>query len=138
MNVRTIAILVLCFVAAGTVWAAVEENVAGRDALVKDRSCVGCNLRETSLSGLNLTEVDLSGADLRDSNLYLTNFTKANLSGANLSGANLSKASLVGANLENTNLNLANLKDAKVLTLKGALTGTTTICPDGQNGPCNQ
>lgn len=62
--------------------------------LLRDKACVGCDLRHANLAGL-----DLSGVNLK----------AANLEGADLKGAQLSNAILTDANLHNANLTDANL-----------------------------
>lgn len=91
-----------------------EKNI--RHLLTIHR-CLGCDLRNASLSGANLPNVRLWDANLEGANLR-----NANLTGADLRDANLENAYLEQANLRQANLQGANLKNAK---LKGA------IMPDG-------
>jgi hypothetical protein len=70
----------------------------------------------------------LSEADFRD----------ANLNGAKFGGANLTRAKFGGARMLTTDLRGANLDGARELTmaqLSQALTGSTTILPNGRHGP---
>lgn len=62
--------------------------------LLRDKACVGCDLRQANLSGLDLSDVNLKAA---------------NLEGANLKGAQLSNAILTDANLQNADLTDADL-----------------------------
>lgn len=96
----------------------------------------------------NLTDVRadggvLTGAGLIDATMVRARLTKANLVRANLSRADLRSAVLVDADLReadltDVNLDGANLRRARMdgATLTGAHTTSSTVCPDGQRGPC--
>lgn len=114
----SLAMLVIAVMAFATLVAATPEDEA---RLRSTGSCAGCNLAGADLQGVSAISGNLAGADLTDANLY-----RAVLRGANLANANLTNANLSGANLA-----LARGAD-----LSGAVTNAQTICPNGQNGPC--
>jgi len=88
----------------------------------------GVNLTGGALTGLNLTGVNLADAELGDADL-----SGADLSRADLSAADLRRANLESANLRGANLAAANLTGARTVS---AITDASTVCPNGQAGPC--
>lgn len=127
--------LVLSFVAGTALWAQQDARIQAAQ-LRATRACVGCDL-----GGVDFSRQDLHGVDLADAKLVRASFYRANLRGANLNGADLSKANLTFADLDNANIGSADLTGANLMgatsaALAAAITTTTTICPDGQTGPC--
>lgn len=113
-----------------------QDRQHNRGKLLVERACDRCDLTGVDFSRENLKSVSASAANLESAIFY-----RADASGANFGGANLSKANLTLANLSNTNLGDANLAGANLTgatgaALAGAITTETTICPDGQTGPC--
>jgi uncharacterized protein YjbI with pentapeptide repeats len=78
-------------------------------------------LSGAQLAGLTVELADLRNANLSDASLYKVRLRSANLTGANLSGANFTGAFLQGARGAN---------------LSVAITDETTVCPNGEAGPC--
>lgn len=116
--------------------AAQDAQVNAKGQLMLTRSCQKCDLTGADLSRQDLKAVDLSGATLVSSSFYRADLTNANLDGADLSKANLTFADLTNTNFGSVNLTGANLTGAKGAALAAATTTDTTICPDGQAGPC--
>lgn len=122
--------------ALGAVFSAVLWSQPGMAAdqadvaqLLEQGSCPHCDLSGAQLSTYsNENGADLYGANLSDANLYRAVLRGANLRGADLSGANLGHVDLSGADLTG-----ASLLDADVMMV---VTDETTICPDGNTGPC--
>ena len=90
-----------------TIEEAVKKNVSLFGANLK-----GANLKCAELRYANLEGANLEGANLKGANFYLADLEGANLKGANLKGANLTGAKFKGANLEGADLEDANLKCA--------------------------
>lgn len=86
-------------------------------------------LATTRFTGADLAKADFSGADLTGADLSKANLTGADLSMAVLTGVSLDKANLIGANLKNATLDQRG-------AIRAAKTDATTICPNGQPGPC--
>ena len=112
------------------------QGPSAKDQLLLTRACQKCDLSGAVLSGLDLKGVDLTGANLAGASLYKSDLTNANLDGADLSKAVLTFADLSNTNIGAANLTGANLSGAKGAALAAATTTDTTICPDGQAGPC--
>lgn len=116
----------------------VGKCTAGLEADCRNQYLYGASFgpadfRYADLSRTNLAQADLGGADLTGADLVRANLTAANLAGADLSDAELAgvgmpRADLRGANLRNANLN--------GVIATGALTSSSTTCPDGSAGPC--
>ena len=118
-NCRSIFLgAVLAIAAAGVVFAA---NPAHVQQLRETRSCEGCDLSNAELQGAELAHSLLAGANLRGARLYGSNLIHSDFTGANLTGADFSRANLNGA----TGADLSHAKTTR-----------DTICPNGQNGPC--
>jgi uncharacterized protein YjbI with pentapeptide repeats len=105
--------------------AAFEESDRGK--LIKDKECIGCDLKyqdftKAQLSGASLSQSSLIGANFSTANLSLAIFRDADLSQANFKKANLHQAAFYGAKLTGTDLVGANLSQAKLVyaKLKGA------------------
>lgn len=84
-------------------------------------SCAGCDLFGENLSGVQAPNADLTGANLGEASFYA----------ANLEGANLTNAVL-----DHANFKMANLRGATGVVLNNTITDARTICPNGENGPC--
>lgn len=112
----------------------------------------GADLSWANLSGAILKEARLSGAQFHGSNLENTDLRGSDLEGAVMSGSDLRKASLDGANMANADLRWADLGEASLARanleganfhmailigtdLQGTLMDSTTIKPDGTEGP---
>ena len=117
---------------------ALAGDAADLAQLQETGECPGCNLSAEELGGMNLEDADLAGASLLATSLYKTNLQMADLSGADLTGADFTEANLGAANLGNAFLYAVDLSSANLehANLAGASTDDTTICPDGQVGPC--
>jgi uncharacterized protein YjbI with pentapeptide repeats len=110
------------------------ENASHRERLDRTHECQSCDFSGGSFGDLH--DADVSGADFSGATMYYAILTGANLSGANLSRANARSANFTDANLNGANLDGTNLKDARGVNLTGAITTSATICPSGDNGPC--
>ncbi len=98
-----------------------------RGKLLKDKSCIGCNLdyqnfANADLAGASLHQSSLNSSNFVGANLTLAIFRDADLSRANFSKANLHQAAFYGAKLMSTDLSGANLSEAKLVyaDLKGS------------------
>lgn len=108
-----------------------------KEKLLSTRACVECDLAGVSFwKGADLRGVDLARASMAGAGLYGADLSNANLAGADLSKAVLSFADLKNTNLAGANLEGAVLSGAKDASLATAKTNDTTVCPDGQAGPC--
>ncbi len=108
-----------------------------KERLVSTRACVECDLAGVSFwKGADLRGVDLARASMAGAGLYGADLSNANLAGADLSKAVMSFADLKNTNLAGANLEGAVLSGAKDASLATAKTNDTTVCPDGQAGPC--
>lgn len=108
-----------------------------KERLISTRACVECDLVGVSFwKGADLRGVDLARAAMTGAGFYGADLSNANLAGADLSKAVLSFADLTNTNLAGANLEGAVLSGAKDASLATAKTNDTTVCPDGQAGPC--
>lgn len=95
-----------------------EEKKQLVKKLLKENSCVGCDLSGVDLSGRDLEDADLERAILTGANLREVDLEGANLKGADMSGADLRDADLREADMYRASVSGADLTGAK---LKGAL-----------------
>lgn len=106
------------------------------EKLLTTRECKGCDFTKTAIVNKDLAGVNLMDANFDGGSLYACDLTGANLSGANLRTAVLRRSDLKGANLGGADLSGADLSFAQNASFEGAITTSSTICPDGSNGPC--
>lgn len=97
------------------------------EAVEREVSLRGADLRGANLWRVDLEEASLRGADLWRANLEEANLEEANLRGADLEGANLRGANLRGADLRGADLWRANLRGAN---LWGASLSEANLLPD--------
>jgi uncharacterized protein YjbI with pentapeptide repeats len=114
-----------------------DAQAAAMARLLESKACAGCDLAGATFDkDANLKGLDLAGAKLAGASFYRTNLTGSNFSDADLSKTNFSMADLTNVNFGNANLDGANFAGATAASLTGAKTTSTTVCPDGQVGPC--
>ena len=124
--------------------AAQDQNPPQQDAraaavarVLESKACQQCDLSGAAFEkDADLKAADFTGAKLIGTFFYRTDLTNANFSNADLSKANFSLANLSNANFGGANLDGATLTGATSANLAGATTTATTVCPDGQAGPC--
>lgn len=136
LGFRRVVVTFAVVLLAGTALLAQQDLPSRVNRVLVTRSCVGCDLNRASFNSKNLKGVDLSGAKLVGAQFYKADLGGANLDGADLTGANLTFADLNNTNIGSADLTGANLKGATGAALQSAITTATTICPDGQAGPC--
>ena len=98
----------------------------------------GRNLRLAVLSYCSLRGADMAQARLEDASFAVADLASADLRGADLRGASLFSARLQNAQLDRADLRGANLRCAVGLMesqLAKAVTDTSTVLPDGTQGP---
>lgn len=97
------------------------------------------NLTGANLAGTGSISGDLQGANLSGANLSAVGWDAvalidANMSNANLTGANINGSAMTDVNLDGANLTNANFIGSNMSTV---MTNSSTICPNGTNGPCS-
>jgi uncharacterized protein YjbI with pentapeptide repeats len=114
-----------------------EVKAAALAQLVEKKACQQCDLSGTSFTTeMGLRGADLAGAKLVGTSFYRLDLTNANFSDADLTNAVFSLSDVTNVNFGNANLDGANLARTTGASLTGAKTTETTVCPDGQHGPC--
>ena len=114
-----------------------DPKAAAMARLLESKACQQCDLAGANFTPqMDLKGVDLTGAKLPGASFYRTDVTSANFADADLSKAVFSMANLTNANFSGANLDGANFAGTTGASLAGATTTETTVCPDGQHGPC--
>jgi len=101
----------------------VEMDPSQYEALIRTKSCPGCNLMDANLARMKLPDANLTNANLSHASMNGSDFQNANLTGANLFGSSLRETTLTGADATGANMNWAdlNLADLSQATLAKAM-----------------
>lgn len=113
LRVFGIGLLAIALAAIAFVAPARAYNPVDLEYLLREGSCIRCDLAKANLQNANLAGINLYGAYLWQANLRGANLADANLSGAYLQEANMQGAELKGTNLAGANLWEANMQNAR-------------------------